>query len=101
MIYHGIKIDDDKIEAFCKRNKIVRFALFGSILRDDFSPDSDVDVLVELAPDSGIGFFGLAKMEQDLTKILGHPSEIHTYEGLHPLYRDEVIRLAEVRYEQT
>ncbi len=100
MTYHEIEFAADRIEAFCRKNGIVRFAVFGSILREDFGPDSDVDILVEFASDAEIGFFTLARLEQELTEMLGRTSEIHTVQGLHPLYRDEVIQEAEVRYEQ-
>ena len=100
MTYHGIKIDDDRIRAFCKANGIVRFALFGSILRDDFTPESDVDVIVEFSSDTRIGLFGIARLERELSDMFGRTSEIHTYNGLHPKYRDEVLCSAEVRYEQ-
>lgn len=100
MTYHGIEIDDEVIRAFCKENGIVRFALFGSIIRDDFRPESDIDIIVEFSPDVQIGLFGIAKLERELTEMFGRTSEIHTYNGLHPQYRDEVLDSAEVRYEQ-
>jgi hypothetical protein len=57
-------IPKDKIEAFCRRNHIRKLAFFGSVLREDFSPDSDIDVLVEFEPDAGVGFFELYDIEQ-------------------------------------
>jgi uncharacterized protein len=70
-------------------------------LRDDFRPDSDVDVLVEFDPSARIGLIALAGMEIELSRILGHKAEMHTYKGLHPLFRKEVLDAAEVQYEQT
>jgi uncharacterized protein len=94
-----IDIPQEKIEAFCRRNRIRWLAFFGSVLRDDFSPESDVDVLVEFEPDAHVGLITLAGMEIELGQMLGRRAEIHTVNGLHPLYRDEVLDLAEVQYE--
>jgi hypothetical protein len=89
-----------KIEAFSRRNHIRRLALFGSVLREDFSPDSDVDVLVEFEPEARVGLITLAGMEIELSRILGRKAEIHTVKGLNPHFRDEVLDCAEVQYEQ-
>src|SRR5205085_200035 len=59
MKYHGIEFERDKIAAFCRRNRINRLSLFGSILREDFGPDSDIDLLVEFAPDARVSLFEL------------------------------------------
>ena len=66
---------------FCQRNKIRRLALFGSVLREDFTPESDVDVLVEFEPDARVGYFALGKMETELEDILGRKADIYTYGG--------------------
>jgi predicted nucleotidyltransferase len=94
-------IPKEKIAAFCRRNRIRRLALFGSVLRDDFRPESDVDVLVEFEPGARVGLITLAGMEIELSRIPGHKAEMHTPKGLHPLFRDEVLAAAEVQYEQT
>ena len=65
------KLPKDEIAAFCDRWKITEFALFGSILRDDFRPDSDVDVLVTFAPDATWGLFAVVQMQQELEAIVG------------------------------
>ena len=96
-----IPIPRDEVAAFCQRNHVRRLALFGSALRDDFTSDSDIDILVELEPNHPIGLFGLAGMEIELSRILGRQAEIHTVPGLNPHFRDEVLRAAEVQYEQT
>jgi len=70
------------------------------VLRDDFSPDSDVDVLVEFEPGARVGLITLAGMEIELTQLLGRKAEMHTIKGLNPHFRDEVLDLAEVQYEQ-
>ena len=94
-----IAISREGIADFCRRNRIHRLAFFGSVLRDDFSLDSDIDVLVEFLPDCGVGMIALAGMEIELGQILGRQAEIHTYQGLNPLFRDKVLGQAEVLYD--
>lgn len=77
-----IELDTKKIEEFCRRWGIVEFALFGSVLRDDFRPDSDVDVLVTFAPDTRIGLFTYSRMEDELAEILGRPVDIIELEAV-------------------
>lgn len=95
-----IHIPRDQVAAFCRHNHIRRLALFGSVLRDDFTEDSDIDILVEFEPNHPVGFLGLAGMEIELSQILGRHAEIHTVPGLNPRFRDEVLQVAEVQYEQ-
>ncbi len=66
-----IDVDRERIADFCRRWAIVEFSLFGSILREDFRPDSDVDVLAAFAPDSHWGFDDLMKMEAELSRLFG------------------------------
>lgn len=89
-----------EIAEFCERNHIRRLAFFGSVLRDDFGRDSDVDVLVEFAPSARVGLIALAGMELDLSQLLGRKVEMHTVKGLNPHFRDQVLDSAEVQYEQ-
>lgn len=95
-----LEMPKGEIEAFSRRNHINRLALFGSVLREDFSPDSDVDVLVEFEPEARVGLITLAGMEIELSRMLGRKAEIHTIKGLNPYFRDEVLDQAEVQYEQ-
>lgn len=95
-----IDIPRERIAEFCQHNQIRRLALFGSVLRDDFSPESDVDVLVEFGPTARVGLITLAGMEIALSDLLGRKVEMHTVKGLHPRFRNEVLDLAEVQYEQ-
>ena len=67
----GITVDRERIADFCRRRKITEFSLFGSVLRDDFRPDSDVDVLVTFAPDAGYGLFDLMDIQEELERLLG------------------------------
>jgi len=98
----SVKIDipKEKIKDFCRRSRIRRLSFFGSVLRDDFSPESDVDVLVEFEPGARVGLITLAGMEIELGQLLGHKVEMYTVKGLNPHFRDEVLDLSEVEYEQ-
>jgi hypothetical protein len=96
----NINIPRVEIEDFCRRNRIRRLALFGSVLRDDFRPDSDVDVLVDFEPGVQVGLITLAGMEIELSQLLGRKAEMHTVNGLNPHFRDEILRVAEAQYEQ-
>ena len=93
-----IDIPRDKIAEFCRQNQIRRLALFGSVLRDDFTPRSDVDVLVEFEPGTRVGlrFFTL---EEELSKLLGRKVDLNTPGFLSKYFRDEVIAEAEVQYD--
>jgi uncharacterized protein len=95
-----IEIPREKIAEFCRRNRIRRLSLFGSVLRDDFTPESDVDVLVEFEPDARVGMIRLAGMEIELGRLLGRRAEMHTVKGLDPYFRKEVLSVLEVQYEQ-
>ncbi len=93
-----IKIPREEIARFCRRNKIRRLALFGSVLRDDFTPESDVDVLVEFEPGERVGlrFFAL---EQELSELLGRKVDLNTPGFLSKDFREEVQLHAEVIYD--
>jgi len=101
MVYHGVEIPTDRLTAFCRGNRIRRLALFGSILRDDFRPDSDVDVLVEFEPGVRVGMIRLAGMEIELSEILGRKVDLNTPGFLSPHYRDRVLAEAQVHYDST
>lgn len=94
-------IPREEIGEFCRRNGIRRLSLFGSVLRNDFRPDSDVDVLVEFEPGRVPGLIGLAGMELELSKILGgRKVDMNTPMCLSRYFRDEVVAEAEVQYVQ-
>jgi len=93
-----IGLDIDKIAEFCRRWNVTEFALFGSVLRDDFGPESDVDVLVTFAPDARVGLITLGKMEIELAALLGRKVDLVTRGGLRSLIRDQVLATAEVLY---
>lgn len=71
-----IELQMERIEAFCRKWKVQRMWLFGSVLRDDFGPDSDVDVMVEFAPDSHWSLLDLVSAEQELASIMGRPVDL-------------------------
>jgi predicted nucleotidyltransferase len=89
--------DERKFAEFCRRHHIRKLALFGSVLRDDFRPDSDVDVLVEFEPGHvpGLAFF---EMQDELSQILGRHVDLNTRMCLSSYFRDEVVAEAEVLY---
>lgn len=93
-----ISVDRQKIAEFCQRHRIRKLALFGSVLRDDFRPESDVDVLVEFNPGATAGFLHLAAMELELSQIMGRHVDLRTPPELSRYFRDEVVRTAEVQY---
>jgi predicted nucleotidyltransferase len=93
-----IPIDSDRIGEFCRRNQISRLAFFGSVLRDDFGPDSDVDVLVEFESGARVGFFSMARMQDELSAIVGRPVDLCTPKSLSRYFRDRVVREAEAVY---
>ena len=88
------------VEAFCEHYPIRRLALFGSVLRDDFSPSSDVDVLVEFIPDAGVTFLDLAAMQDELSDMLGRPVDLVTPGALSRYFRQQVLDTAETIYER-
>ena len=89
-----IEIPKEEIEEFCKRHHIRKLAFFGSVLREGFGPESDVDVLVEFEPGKtpGLAFFG---MQDELTDIIGRKVDLNTPGFLSPYFRDEVMNEAE------
>lgn len=102
MLRHGISIDRTRIAEFCRRNRIRKLSLFGSILREDFRPDSDVDVLIEFEPGGEVGLIRLARLEIELSSLFGgRPVEIRTPEDLSRYFRDKVLGSAEVEYAAT
>ena len=94
-----IVVPRQKISSFCEENGIRRLSFFGSVLTDDFRPESDIDVLVEFNPSCRMGFLVMARMEMELTRILGRKVDLRTPAELSRYFRDEVIKKAQVQYE--
>jgi len=95
-----MELPKEQIAAFSRRHRIRRLAFFGSVLRDDFTPDSDVDVLVEFEPGARVGLIRFAGIENELSRLIGRKVDLNTAGFLSPYYRDEVLREAEAAYEQ-
>jgi hypothetical protein len=92
-----IEVPKEQIAQFCRKYHIRKLALFGSVLREDFGPGSDVDVLVEFEPEHipGLAFFS---MEAELSEILGHKVDLNTPQFLSRYFREAVLGEAEVQY---
>ena len=90
----------DKIAELCRKHHIHRLAFFGSVLRDDFRPDSYVDLLVEFEPGQTPGLVTLAGMEIELSELLGRQVDLRTPADLSRYFRQEVLDIAQVQYEQ-
>jgi len=95
-----ISIPKAKITVICQQNHISKLALFGSVLRDDFRPDSDVDILVEFESNHVPGLFGLARIERELITVFGRPVDLRTPNDLSRYFRQTVADEAEVQYAQ-
>ncbi len=93
----NIGVPKEKISSFCRRNHIQRLLFFGSVLRHYFTPESDIDVLVEFEPGHTPGLRFLS-IEKDLAEILGRKVDLHTRNGLSPYLRDAVLAEAEEQY---
>ena len=94
-----IDIPKDKIADFCKQNHIRRLYLFGSVLRGDFGPGSDIDVLVEFEPGTRVGLIRLSGLEIELGDIIGRKVDLNTPGFLSKYYRDKILGEAEVQYD--
>lgn len=93
-----INIPYDELADFCRRNHIIKLALFGSVLRNDFGPESDIDVLVEFERGRVPGLITLSGMELELSRMFGRKVDLRTPEDLSRYFRDEVVKAAEVQY---
>lgn len=95
-----IDIPREKIAEFCRRRHIRKLSLFGSVLRDDFRPDSDVDVLVEFAPEARHSLFDFVHIQNELGTLFGHQVDLVDRAGLrNPFRRYEILRTQQVIFE--
>ena len=94
-----LHIDQSAIRTFCQEHHIRRLALFGSVLRDDWRPDSDVDILVEFEPAQRVGLLTLADLEMQLAELIGQTVDLNTPGFLSRHFRDRVLAEAEVVYD--
>ena len=94
-----INIPIEKVKNFCRRWKIKEFALLGSVLREDFRPDSDIDVLVSFAPDGGITFDNRVEMLDELAEIFGRQVDLVEKEAIrNPFRRHDILTTKEIVY---
>ncbi len=97
-----VSISKAALVVFCQEHGIKRLAIFGSALREDFGPESDIDVLVEFESDRIPGLLGIAGMELELSELFaGRKVDLRTPEDLSPYFRQDVLATAEVQYDQT
>lgn len=100
MLNPNITLPMEAIVAFCEKYPIRKLSLLGSILRDDFRPDSDVDVLVEFEPHSGVTYFDMADMQFELEDLLGRKVDLLTSKAVSRYFRQKVLNSAWVIYER-
>jgi uncharacterized protein len=100
MLNHSLRVPQEQIMTFCQRYPIRKLSLFGSVLRDDFGPDSDIDVLVEFMPQAKITYLDMVTMQDELTATLGRPVDLVTPGALSRYFRQRVLSTAETLYER-
>lgn len=93
-----IEIPQEKIEDFCRRYQVRELALFGSVLREDFGPESDVDVLIDFEPEAEVTLLTLSGMQIELSDLLQRPVDLVLRDGLKAIIRDSVLSDAQVIY---
>lgn len=99
MKFHNIDIPKNKITDFCRRRKVVELALFGSVLRDDFRPDSDIDVLITFTADCGWSLWDLFDVREELHQMFGRKIDLVEKDALrNPFRRHEILNHMEVVY---
>ncbi len=99
MNYHGIDISENKLAELCRKWKVTELSLFGSILRDDFGPDSDIDVLVVFQPDAPWSLWDLMEMKEELEVLFGRPVDMVEKEALrNPWRKRRILSTYEVVY---
>jgi uncharacterized protein len=97
-----IDLPEEKIASFCRRWKITELSAFGSVLREDFGPESDIDLLVTFAPDTHWTLFDMARMRDELARLFGRKVDLVTRRGVetsrNPIRREAILSSAEVIY---
>ena len=94
-----ISASQEMLGEFCEKHHIRRLALFGSILRDEFTPQSDIDVLVEFAAGEAVGYIRLGTVEAELSDLLGRRVDLNLKDSLNPAFREHVLSEAEILYD--
>ncbi|HEY9698579.1 MAG TPA: nucleotidyltransferase family protein [Trichocoleus sp.] len=102
MLTLNVQLPEDQLAEFCQRWKVSELALFGSVLRDDFRPDSDIDILITSAPDAKRGLMTLAKMKYELEDLLGREVDLVSKSAIETSHnwirRNEILGTAQVIY---
>ena len=93
-----IRLDSEQIAGFCRKHRLRKLSLFGSVLREDFGPESDVDVLIEFEEGAPMSLLRIAAMEIELTEMIGRQVDLRLPEELSRYFRDEVLAEAVVQY---
>lgn len=93
-------IPHEQLEAFCRKHNIIKLSFFGSVLRDDFRPDSDIDVLVEFDPDSHVTLLDMGGMQMELSELLGRFVDFKTAGFIHGSILPKVLASAKTEYER-
>jgi predicted nucleotidyltransferase len=96
-----IQVDKERLGDFCRRNHIAKLSFFGSVLREDFTPDSDIDVLIEFEPGQTPGLLHMARMERELSGLLQNRKvDLRISQDLSRYFRQQVLATAQVQYAQ-
>lgn len=93
-----VKAYSSNLEDFCQRYQVRRLAVFGSALRDDFGPESDIDILILFESETRVSFLTLGQMRRELSQIFRRPVDLIPQEGLKPAIRDEILSSIKVLY---
>ena len=98
--YHDVDVDPAAVRQFCERNRVKKLSLFGSILTERFSAQSDVDVLVEFEPEAAPTLLDMVRMERELGGLLHRKVDLRTPEDLSQYFRRQVQEMAQMQYER-
>jgi len=102
LIHFGIALNPQltlpqaELQAFCRSHAVRELSVFGSATRDDFKADSDIDVLIDLAPEARVGLIALQRMRDELARIFGRPVDLLTKNGINRNIRDDILREARI-----
>lgn len=99
-MHAALSLPTDALVSYCRRNGIRRLDLFGSATREDFGPDSDVDLLVDFGPDAKVGFLALSRMQRELAALIGRHVDLVPRRGLKPAIAASVMKAAEPLYAE-
>ena len=98
MVNQNINIKHESLEAFCQLYQVRRMSLFGSVIRDDFQGESDIDILIQFNPDARISFMTLGRMQRELETLFQRPVDLVPQDGLKPVIREEILSNAQEIY---